>query len=95
VPDEIRVAVPEETARPAPRRAYFGPRHGWHETPVLFRADLAQPVAGPAIIEEYGSTCVVPPGFAAVLDGVGNIVLERAPDRASGQDVPAGGPRHA
>ena len=77
VPEHIRVAVPEETTRPAPRQAYFGPRHGWRETPVLFRSDLASPVQGPAIIEEYGSTCVVPPGFAAKLDGYGNIVLEK------------------
>jgi N-methylhydantoinase A len=77
VPDEIRVAVPEETTRPEPRRAYFGPRHGWHDTPVLFRSDLATPVKGPAIVEEYGSTCVVPPGFAASLDGYGNIILQK------------------
>jgi N-methylhydantoinase A len=31
---------------------------------------------GPAIVEEYDATCVVPPGATAVLDGSGNIVME-------------------
>ena len=58
-----------------PRKAYFGD-HGWTETPVLRRADLATPRTGPLIVEEYDATCVVPPGARAELDAGGNIVIE-------------------
>ena len=47
---------------------------------IVNRADLAEPRSGPCIIEEYDSTCVVPPGSTANLDPFGNIVIElRAP----------------
>ena len=58
------------------RSAYFGPRHGWLETTVLKRADLAQSREGPVIVEEYDATCVVPPGARVSLDTVGDIVIE-------------------
>ena len=58
------------------RRVYFGQRDGWIATPVLTRGDLEKPREGPAIIEEYDATCVVPPGARAALDGSGNIVME-------------------
>jgi N-methylhydantoinase A len=61
------------------RRAYFGPTHGWLETRVLDRADLAIPQPGPCIIEEYDCTCVVPPGCVAELDPFGNIVIAVEP----------------
>jgi N-methylhydantoinase A len=59
----------------ASRKAYFGDSHGWLETPVLSRADLATGREGPLIIEEYDSTCVVPPGARAEYDATGNIVI--------------------
>ena len=77
MPERITVADPQATASLPARRAYFGPRLGWHATPVLSRPDLATARQGPLIVEEYGSTCVVPPGFAAQLDDFGNIILER------------------
>jgi N-methylhydantoinase A len=44
---------------------------------VIERAELsAEPRDGPLIIEEYDSTCVVPPGCRAALDGLGNIVID-------------------
>jgi N-methylhydantoinase A len=58
------------------RRVYFGQRDGWTVTQVLSRGDLATPREGPAIIEEYDATCVVPPGARAALDASGNIVME-------------------
>ena len=64
-----------EGARQASRLAYFGDPHGWLETPVLSRADLATGRAGPLIVEEYDSTCVVPPGAHAERDAAGNIVI--------------------
>ena len=55
---------------------YFGPQAGWIVTPILSRGDLATPRPGPAVIEEYDATCVVPPGTRAGLDASGNIVME-------------------
>jgi N-methylhydantoinase A len=49
------------------------------ETPVYDRDRLPphETFAGPAIVEEAGSTTVVPPGFTARLDPIGCLVLER------------------
>jgi N-methylhydantoinase A len=58
------------------RQAYFGRRHGRVDTPVIARHDLAAGRRhGPLIIEEYDSTCLVPPGCAASLDALGNNVI--------------------
>lgn len=48
-------------------------------TPVYERGRLPpeERIAGPAIIEEAGSTTVVPPGFGARLDRIGCLLLER------------------
>jgi N-methylhydantoinase A len=75
VPERVRPTRPAP-APSAPRRAYFGHRHGWRETPVLRRADLAQSRTGPLIVEEYDSTTLVHPGATASLDAGGNIVIE-------------------
>jgi N-methylhydantoinase A len=72
---EIVTAAKTDGAAHGSRRAYFGPEHGWLETPVLARADLAGGRAGPLIIEEYDATCLVPPGARAELDAAGNIVI--------------------
>jgi len=59
------------------RRAYFGRRHGWLETPVILRSALAAgPRPGPLIVEEYDCTCLVPPRAEASLDDFGNIVID-------------------
>jgi N-methylhydantoinase A len=58
------------------RAAYFGKALGWLETAVLPRDALARPVQGPAIIEEYDCTCLVPPGATASLDHFGNIIID-------------------
>ena len=79
MPDRLETATAAGTH--APRRAYFGVDRGWIETPVLTRGALATArhgpcIAGPCIIEEYDSTCLVPPDATASLDNVGNIVIE-------------------
>jgi N-methylhydantoinase A len=43
------------------RSAYFGREHGHLDTPVVQRAALGAPLAGPAIVEEPDTTVVVPP----------------------------------
>ena len=57
------------------RRAYFGPQRGWLDAKVINRSGLKMPHAGPGIVEEYDSTCLVPPGWTARLDEYGNIVM--------------------
>jgi N-methylhydantoinase A len=72
VPERVRSSRPEPTP-PPPRRAYFG---SWIETPVIRRSDLEKARGGPLIVEEYDTTCVVPPGARVELDAGGNIVIE-------------------
>ncbi len=75
VPDRIDAALAADSSG-ATREAYFGPEHGWLATPILARADLAEAREGPAIVEEYDSTTVIPPGARAGLDAYGNIVID-------------------
>ncbi|MEO3814548.1 hydantoinase/oxoprolinase family protein [Sphaerisporangium sp. B11E5] len=52
---------------------------GWGEAPVYRRGDLRRGdvVTGPAVIEEYGSTLPLHPGFTAEVDGRANLVVRR------------------
>ena len=60
------------------RKAYFGPGVEWLESPVLPRASLASSaMRGPLIIEEYDTTTVVRPGWAARRDDWNNIVIDK------------------
>jgi N-methylhydantoinase A len=58
------------------RRVFFD---DWVDTPTYERTKLAagDVVAGPAVIEEFGSTVPVHPGFAATVDRFGNLLLTR------------------
>lgn len=76
LPEQTRPSRAEGARQPA-RKAYFGAKVEWLETPVLRRSELdAMPRQGPMIIEEYDATCVVPPTARASLDSRGNIVIE-------------------
>lgn len=58
------------------RSAYFGKEHGFIDTPIVSRAELrAGSKTGPLIVEEYDSTCVVPPKAVAHVDEHENIVI--------------------
>ncbi|MGR6966809.1 hydantoinase/oxoprolinase family protein [Geodermatophilus sp. URMC 61] len=58
------------------RRVFFD---DWVETPTYERPRLApgDVVPGPAVIEEFGSTVPVHPGFRATVDVHGNLLIER------------------
>ena len=75
VPERLHLG--DREAASGSRRAYFGRAHGWIDTPVVARAALAGGGEGPCIVEEYDSTCLVPPGVRASVDGRGNLVLTR------------------
>ena len=69
---------PGSRHQPSTRPAYFGPEFGLVDAAVLTdRQDLdRQTLEGPAIVEEYDTTIVVPPGCRASLDSLGNVVIE-------------------
>ena len=70
-------AATVSACRPAGRRVYFGPRHGWLATPVVGRSALnSGAIRGPLIVEEYDSTTVVPPAWRAAAAGHGCMALE-------------------
>ena len=67
-------------ARTGSRQVCFDPDDGYVDTPLLWRTDLAagSVVEGPAIIEEFGSTVPLHPGFGARVDDFANIIISRA-----------------
>ncbi len=60
------------------RPVYFD---AWTDTAVFDRAALGagDVVPGPAVIEEFGSTLPLYPGFQAVVDRFGNLIITRGP----------------
>jgi N-methylhydantoinase A len=61
------------------RQVCFDAADGYVDTPVLWRPDLTPGtvVEGPAIIEEFGSTVPLHPGFRARIDDYLNIIVTR------------------
>ena len=82
---------------PAPRRAAActGRRRvffdDWVDTPIYWRPDLhaGATLPGPAVVEEFGSTVPVHPGFAARVDGYGNVVVTRIGEERLAPEVDA------
>jgi N-methylhydantoinase A len=74
---EVRT-VPRGAHGPASgtRPVYFD---GWVDAAVYDRSQLGagDVIVGPAVIEEFGSTVPVDPGFSAHVDPYGNLVLRR------------------
>lgn len=72
---------PAGAAVPRTRRPVSFLQHpGFVDTPVYDRDSLGAgaDLPGPAVIEQYESTIIVPPDFAAAVDGFGNVVLQSA-----------------
>lgn len=61
------------------RRTFFRARGDYVDTPVFERARLpaGQKIEGPAIIEEWSTTTLVPPGWTGSIDRSGNLLLAR------------------
>jgi N-methylhydantoinase A len=74
---EIGGAYDSGTAAPAAaREMYFGPLHGTVPAAILSRTSLrAGPASGPAVIEEFDTTIIVPPGVTASLHETGSVLL--------------------
>ena len=72
-----------DPAPPSPRSTRpvcFERSAGYRDVPVYWRPDLRPGVelSGPAVIEEFGATVPLHPGFAATVDGYRNLVIRRA-----------------
>ena len=76
-PDEHRAS------RPTTRPVCFDAADGYVDTPLLWRPDLPAgfTVAGPAVIEEFGSTVPLHPGFTARVDDYRNLIVTRETSR--------------
>lgn len=82
-----RIRWPEPSALPGsqggPERALTGKRPvhfgSWVDTPIYWRPGLGpgDEIAGPAVVEEFGSTVPVHPGFGLRVDTYGNLLLTR------------------
>lgn len=85
-PAQVAPGGGAEAARAGDRQAYFD---GWVETPTYDRARLGagDVVAGPAVVEEFGSTVPVHPGFDASVDRSGNLHITRRNDLVSDTTV--------
>jgi N-methylhydantoinase A len=59
------------------RRAYFPEAGGFVSTTVYdrYRLSVGEKLAGPAVVEEDGSTLVVGPGAAAIVAPSGNLII--------------------
>ncbi|HET6813314.1 MAG TPA: hydantoinase/oxoprolinase family protein, partial [Actinomycetota bacterium] len=71
---------PGGTVAPTPTRpACFDPARGFVDTSIYRREDLGPGdlVAGPAVVEEYGATVPLLPGFRAEVDRFGNLIVTR------------------
>jgi N-methylhydantoinase A len=71
---------PSPTPTPAGSRpACFDPAHGFVDTAIYRRDDLrpGEVVGGPAVVEEYGATVPLAPGFRAEVDRLGNLIVSR------------------
>jgi N-methylhydantoinase A len=66
-------------AQTSVRTVLFDAVDGWVDTPVFWRPDLApgDVLTGPAVIEEFGSTVPLHPGFLARIDAFANILVTR------------------
>ncbi|HSZ44461.1 MAG TPA: hypothetical protein VK823_03935, partial [Streptosporangiaceae bacterium] len=62
------------------RPVVFGRAAPAADTAIYWRPSLAagDAIAGPAVIEEYGATVPVHPGFVARVDAFGNLLLGAA-----------------
>lgn len=69
----------EVSLQPSRRlRVFFD--DAWHDVPLYHRAALraGHRFSGPCVVAQDDTTACIPPGFAARVDGMGNIVLELA-----------------
>jgi N-methylhydantoinase A len=89
--------MPEATQRPPTRprevrEVFFRSMGGYVPTAIYQREQIpaGQQIEGPAIVEEWTSTTVVPPGFQASVDSMGNLRLKNIMASTERRHVGAG-----
>jgi N-methylhydantoinase A len=80
-PPAVREVPPgrgSDPARTGSRPVFFD---DWVATPTYDRARLGagDVVEGPAVVEEFGATVPIHPGYRAEVDRFGNLLLRRDP----------------
>ena len=87
----VRIAALGVVDKPAPRRhtgqgdggrrgtrgVWFGGRELRVDVYERDGLSTATTITGPAIVDEFGSTTIVPPGWTARLGGLGDLILEK------------------
>jgi len=71
----VRVAASGAETKPSRRPVSFVRGGEPLDTPVVPRQALEGTLRGPAIVESYDSTIVLPPGAAATADAAGNLLI--------------------
>src|SRR5579871_1836523 len=76
---EARSASPPSATAIKGKRSVFFAADAATETTIYDRdrLDVGTSFAGPAIVEQFDATAVVPPGWRASVDRYGNLILER------------------
>lgn len=66
-----------EDASHGNRDVYWGPQHGWTKTALYARDRLGSghQFSGPAVVTQYDSTILVPPGATAKVDDLGDLAI--------------------
>ena len=60
----------------AVRKAYWGKKHGFLDTPVWGSEQIGpNPTQGPLLVDCYDTTIVIPPGCTATRDEWGNVII--------------------
>jgi len=77
-PPLVIADIAERPAPPRERRQVIF-REGTFSAPVYDRRSLTEgsTVAGPAIVESFDSTTILPPSFECIVDGFGNLLVSR------------------
>jgi N-methylhydantoinase A len=76
--------APADAPQASARQVYFA-GEGWVETTVVHRSSLERGVqhAGPLLIQEEGSTTLVPPGFTALKSPIGSLLVSSCAEEPS------------
>ncbi len=76
---EMLAADRDGPPKPSSRRPVYWREGGWIECDICDRLDFGpgQCIQGPIVIEEYGSTVIVPANWIARCDKYGNLILEK------------------
>jgi len=76
---EMRIEVKEPIKISSYRQVFFEEFDNFIECPIYSRNQLraGNVIGGPSIIEQYDSTTIIYPSWEAIVDGFGNLLINR------------------